>query len=244
MKQNKYDELDFFNAYAQMSRSIHGLKAAWEWHVLKELMPNLKDKRVLDLGCGYGWHCGYAESNGAASVIGVDLSKKMLEKAQELHGSKNISFLNKSIEEVTFPQSSFDVVISSLALHYVKDYREVVHNVYDLLAEGGTFLFSVEHPIFTSRPEQDWYVNEKEEILHWPIDSYQEEDRRETSFLTNDVVKYHRTISTYINELISAGFIIQAVEEPKPTEEALKESVEMRDELRRPMFLMVLVRKA
>ena len=46
------------------------------------MLPDFKGKRVLDLGCGYGWHCIYAMENGASSVVGVDISHKMLEVAK------------------------------------------------------------------------------------------------------------------------------------------------------------------
>ncbi|CRH75158.1 Uncharacterised protein [Chlamydia trachomatis] len=62
---------------------------------------------------------------------------------------------------------------------------------------------------------------------------------RETTFLTENVVKYHRTISTYMNDLIGAGFSIKAVKEPMPSDDMLKSVPEMKDENRRPMFLMI-----
>lgn len=76
-KQNKYDETNFFSAYEQMPRSVEGLEAAGEWHILKTLLPKLKNKRVLDLGCGFGWHCRFAREQQASSVIGVDLKKNV-----------------------------------------------------------------------------------------------------------------------------------------------------------------------
>ena len=76
-----YDNEDFFKAYADMERSKKGPEAAGEWHQLKPLFPDLKNKTVLDLGCGYGWHCKYAADNGAASVLGIDLSEKMIAEA-------------------------------------------------------------------------------------------------------------------------------------------------------------------
>lgn len=60
MKENKYDDNIFFQKYSQMSRSQQGLAGAGEWETLRKLLPDFKDKRVLDLGCGYGWHCIYA----------------------------------------------------------------------------------------------------------------------------------------------------------------------------------------
>ena len=60
MKENKYDDSVFFEQYSHMPRSEQGLSAAGEWPALKALLPELAGKRVLDLGCGFGWHCRYA----------------------------------------------------------------------------------------------------------------------------------------------------------------------------------------
>ncbi|MFE4708043.1 class I SAM-dependent methyltransferase [Peribacillus simplex] len=239
MKQNKYDDANFFSAYEQMPRSVKGLEAAGEWHVLKELMPNLHNKRVLDLGCGFGWHCRFAREQQASSVVGVDISDNMLRRARGKTDDPFISYIKMPIEDIDFSGSEFDVVISSLAFHYIESYEEICKKVHDCLKPGGTFVFSVEHPIFTSRNEQAWYVDDHGNHLHWPVDNYQSEGVRETTFLTENVVKYHRTISTYINDLICAGFSIKAVKEPMPSDEMLKSVPEMLDENRRPMFLII-----
>lgn len=83
MKENKYDDDVFFNKYKEMNRSVQGLEGAGEWSQLKRLLPDFKGKRVLDLGCGYGWHCIYAAEHGAAAVTGTDISQKMLAVAME-----------------------------------------------------------------------------------------------------------------------------------------------------------------
>ncbi|MFJ9462329.1 class I SAM-dependent methyltransferase [Viridibacillus arvi] len=242
-KQNKYDEPKFFSAYEQMPRSVDGLEAAGEWHILKTLLPDLQNKRVLDLGCGFGWHCRFAREQQASSVIGVDLSEKMLEKAREKTDDPSITYIQESIEDIQFSDAQFDIVISSLAFHYIQSFNTICQKVYDYLEDGGAFVFSVEHPIFTSRSEQDWYVDQEGNRLHWPVDNYQFEGLRETSFLNESVQKYHRTISTYMNDLINAGFSISAVKESTPSEEMLKNIPEMHDENRRPMFLMIAATK-
>lgn len=243
MKQNKYDNENFFSAYGKMSRSVKGLEGAGEWHVLKELIPDLRNKRVLDLGCGFGWHCRYAREQQASSVIGVDISEKMLQKAREKTDDPFISYLKMPIEDIDFSDSEFDLVISSLAFHYVEDFETICQKVYGYLNSGGSFVFSVEHPIFTSRNEQDWYYDDQGSRLHWAVDDYQLEGTRETAFLTENVIKYHRTFSTYLNLLMDAGFTIRAVKEPIPSEEMLNSIPEMKDELRRPMFLIISAEK-
>ena len=60
MKQNIYDDPGFFERYSAMPRSVEGLRQAGEWHELRAMLPPLKDKSFLDLGCGFGWHCRFA----------------------------------------------------------------------------------------------------------------------------------------------------------------------------------------
>ena len=243
MKQNKYDDVHFFSAYEKMPRSVKGMEGAGEWHVLKEMIPELRKKSVLDLGCGFGWHCRYAREQQASSVVGVDISEKMLQRAREMTDDSAISYIKMPMEDVNFSGSPFDVVISSLAFHYIKSFEEICKKIYHCLKPGGSFVFSVEHPIFTSRNEQDWYYDDKGNCLHWAVDHYQSEGLRETTFLTENVIKYHRTFSTYINDLIHAGFMIREVKEPIPSEEMLKSIPEMKEELRRPMFLIISAEK-
>ena len=74
---NLYDNERFFAEYAKMDRSRRGLAGAGEWHQLEPLFPPLQGLAVLDLGCGYGWHCQYAAGHGAARVLGIDGSERM-----------------------------------------------------------------------------------------------------------------------------------------------------------------------
>ncbi|MBI5303582.1 MAG: class I SAM-dependent methyltransferase [Chloroflexi bacterium] len=242
MKQNIYNDKTFFEKYSQMKRSVMGLEGAGEWKTLEKMLPNFKRKRVLDLGCGFGWHCQYAIEHGAASVIGIDISEKMLAVAKD-KTSKKIRYICQSIDDAQFPKASFDVVISSLAFHYLESCEKIIQNVFNWLAKGGEFVFSVEHPIFTSYGTQDWYYNANGEILHFPVDNYFNEGKREAIFLGEKVLKYHRTLTTYLNTLIQKGFKITGVVEPQPTKKMLEEDARMKNELRRPMMLIVSARK-
>ncbi|MBO9593310.1 MAG: class I SAM-dependent methyltransferase [Niabella sp.] len=239
MEQNKYDDPSFFERYSRMPRSREGLGAAGEWPVLRAMLPDLKGKRVLDLGCGYGWHCRYAAEQGAVQVTGVDLSARMLEQARSYTAYTQIQYLRQSIEAVEFPPASFDVIISSLALHYIADYEGVCKRMFTMLSAGGRLVFSAEHPVFTARAAQDWFYDAAGKRLHWPVDQYQEEGLRTTHFLGHEVVKYHRTMAAWINTLLDAGFGIRRVAEPQPAPELLLQYPEMQDETRRPLFILI-----
>ncbi|MDU1891258.1 MAG: class I SAM-dependent methyltransferase [Dysgonomonas sp.] len=242
MKENKYDDIDFFNQYSQMQRSVEGLAGAGEWHVLKNMLPDFEGKRVLDLGCGFGWHCQYAVNQGASSVTGVDISEKMLAVARE-KTDKSINYICSPIEDISFPNESFDVLISSLAFHYIESFDSICKQVYSYLNKGGYFVLSVEHPVFTAYGSQDWYRDEKGNILHWPVDRYFEEGIRKANFLGEDVMKYHKTLTTYINGLVTSGFRITQLAEPEPESKFIETNPEIKNELRRPMFLIISAQK-
>ncbi|MEG0647253.1 MAG: class I SAM-dependent methyltransferase [Bacteroides sp.] len=239
MKENKYDDESFFEQYSRMARSVGGLKSAGEWHVLQQMLPDFEGKRVLDLGCGFGWHCRYAVEHGAASVVGIDLSEKMLEEAEKRNSAPEITYRCMAVEDYDFQPDRFDVVISSLTFHYLESFDEVCRKISLTLSKGGTFVFSVEHPVFTAYGSQDWYYDEDGTILHWPVDHYFSEGERKAVFLGEEITKYHKTLTTYVNGLIRAGFEITALIEPEPEPDMLDHVQGMRDELRRPMMLLI-----
>lgn len=242
MKENKYDNEQFFFKYGQMARSKNGLKGAGEWSELQKILPDFNKKKVLDLGCGYGWHCKYAIENGADYVLGTDISHKMLEMAKEKNHDNNIDYQCIAMEELHFAAETFDIILSSLAFHYVKDFEPLMANISRWIKKDGELIFSVEHPVFTSYGSQDWYYDENGNILHFPVDNYYYEGKREAVFLGEKVTKYHRTITTYLNTLLHNGFVFQHIIEPQPPKEML--SIDgMKDEMRRPMMLIISAKK-
>lgn len=243
MKENKYDDEKFFEAYSRFPRSVDGLRAAGEWYEFEKLLPDFTGKRVLDLGCGFGWHCDYAAEHGAAQVIGTDISEKMLAGARKKTTAPQVRYALMAMEDIDYPAASFDVVLSSLAFHYVEDFPLVCRKIYDCLAPGGDFVFSCEHPVFTAQGAQDWYTDGAGTHLHWPVDHYYIEGRREAHFLGCDVVKYHKTLTTYVNTLLRQGFALTGLVEPQPDPRLLDTVPGMRDELRRPMMLLVSAKK-
>lgn len=240
---NEYDNDMFFAQYAAMDRSIGGLASAGEWHQLKPLFPPLNGMAVLDLGCGYGWHCRYFAENGASCVLGIDLSERMLAEARSRENPPAIEYRRVAMEELDFPAESFDLVFSSLAFHYVRDFAPLVANIARWLKRGGALVCSMEHPVFTSSGPQDWDYAPDGTIRHFPVDRYFEEGEREAIFLGERVIKYHRTLTTIVGALFASGMRLTGLVEPQPPEDML-DLPGMRDEMRRPMMLLLSAEKA
>ncbi len=242
-RENRYDDEIFFTKYSEMDRSRKGLAGAGEWRELERLLPPFAGKRVLDLGCGYGWHCAYAAEHGAAQVLGVDISEQMLAEACRRNAAPAITYERAAMEDLEFPDGAFDVVLSSLAFHYVRDFGPLAANIARWLAPGGDFVFSVEHPVFTAEGSQDWIYDEDGRISHFPVDNYYYEGERDAVFLGEHVVKYHRTLTTYIDTLLTSGFEIIRLVEPEPPRD-MWDIPGMVDEMRRPMMLLVKARRS
>ena len=232
---NQYDNPDFFAAYAQMSRSKFGLEGAGEWHQLKPMFPELAGKTVLDLGCGYGWHCKYAADHRAATVLGIDQSAQMIKEATRRNPADCIKYRVCDIQSFEYPAEAYDLVVSNLALHYIEDLQEIYHLVHRTLKTDGVFLFNIEHPTFTAGVGQQFHADG-----FWPIKDYYYPGQRITDFLGHTVQKHHHTLTQILNGLLQTGFTLEAVEEAMPPEQWREH---MPEEMQRPMMLLVRARK-
>ncbi len=242
MTQNIYDDQTFFDGYAQLSRSVDGLNGAPEWPAIKKMLPDLKGLRVIDLGCGYGWFCRSAREQGAAEVMGLDLSQKMLNKAKSMTHDEAISYRLANLESLELAENSYDLAYSSLALHYIVNLPQLLKTIYNSLVSGGYLVFSAEHPIFTAPKHQGWIVDVQGQ-KSWPVNSYQAEGQRITHWLAEGVVKQHRMLGTYINLLIDQGFTISHLEEWGPTPQQIADTPALDEEKERPMIFLLSARK-
>ncbi|ERK06927.1 SAM-dependent methyltransferase [Serratia fonticola AU-AP2C] len=242
MSQNIYDNQTFFDGYAQLSRSVQGLDGAPEWSTIRSILPDLQGKKVVDLGCGYGWFCRSAREQGAAQVLGMDLSEKMLGKAKEMTKDPAIEYRQQDLEALQLPAASFDLVYSSLTLHYIEDLSKLFATVYQALVSGGEFIFTAEHPIYTAPKHQGWLVDEAGQ-KSWPINGYQQEGQRISNWLAEGVIKQHRMLGTYINLLVQQGFAIRYLNEWGPSAQQIADNPALDEEKERPMIFILAVQK-
>ncbi len=247
--QNIYDDPRFFAGYTHLRATGTGLNDVLEQPALRSLLPERLDGlRVLDLGCGFGGFAREARAKGAREVLGLDVSANMLAQARELTDDDAIHYVRAGVEDMDAAlgtEGVFDLVVSSLALHYVADYPAAVAQVARRLAPGGSFVFSVEHPVCTALASQRWLRDADGRALCWPIDDYREEGPRRTHWFVDGVIKYHRTVETYVNALLDAGLVLRRLLEPGPMmdAEAARRVPDLDLHRRRPPFLLLSARK-
>lgn len=245
MAQNIYDDPEFFQAYCGLPRSARGLDAAPEWPALRALVgeaAGVAGRRVVDLGCGFGWFCRWATGAGAAEVLGVDLSQRMLAAAEAATTDPTVRYERQDLDALRLPLGAFDLAYSSLTLHYLTDLDHLVRTVHDALVPGGAFVCSVEHPIYTA-PSSPGFVAGAGGHATWPLDRYLDEGPRVTDWLAPGVVKQHRTITTYVRALRRAGFELSDLDEWGPTVEQIAATPEWTVERDRPPFLLIAARR-
>ena len=240
MKQNIYDNETFYTGYKELRDKEAGLNEVLEIPAFRSLLPDLAGKVVLDLGCGFGKASKWYASQAAKRIVAVDISTKMIQRAKTEFSDDKIEYICTPMEEMNFAKDEFDLILSSLAFHYVKDYKALIAKISTWLKPGGCLIFSQEHPIVNAKKvSEGWFMNEAGQKLHWILDNYKEEGKREQHWFVDGVIKYHRTIETVVNTLIDNGLAIQTFLEPSATKEAEAENAILLQERRRPSFLMI-----
>ena len=248
MKQNIYDDETFFEKYDELRINQKGLNAndLIEIPAFRKIMPDIKNKKILDLGCGYGENDKYYKELGAKSVLGVDISAHMIEMANKYNRLKDIEYQVMAMEDIYQINDKFDIIMSSLAFHYIKDYNKLLSDIYNLLNDGGYLIFSQEHP-FTTCIKYTENVKKGHTIIdnkYFGIFSdYNRPGLRTKEWFEKKVIKYHRTFSEIINELVNNGFFIEKIEEPVASQEALTKKQKYINQLDRPFFLIVRAKK-
>ena len=216
----------------------------------KEL-PNLKGKSVLCLGCGTGEECKHLKSLGARRVVGIDISKGLINLAKKSYPS--LEFHIMDMEKLDFPNKSFDFIYSSLTMHYVKDWTKTLRGVHKILKTKGVFLFSTHHPIKWGSEVKR--LKEKETILM----GY-EKYKTGKSKVFGDYLKtrkindvwfdefkvsyYHRPLSAIINDIKKNGFVISDFIEPKPLKSVARKKPNFYDiHAKIPLFMIFELKK-
>lgn len=248
MKQNIYDNEKFNEEYDKMRNDNKGTSAndVIEIPILRSLLPNIDGKSILDLGCGYGENDLYLKKIGAKYILGTDISNHMIDIANKENKIDGIDYEVMAMEDISNINKKFDIVISSLAFHYISNYDKLIKDIYNLLEDKGYLIFSQEHPIanciiYDSNLESNHVnIGDKRYTL---VSDYNREGLRIHHWNGCNVNKYYRNFSTIINTLVKNGFIIDELNECKPNKEMIDKNPKYSNQYECPYFLFVKAHK-
>lgn len=204
--------------------------AYYEKPAMYAILPDLKEKSVLSLGCGSGEDSHYLKKQGAKKSIGIDLSKELIKIATESYPECEFNEMN--MEELIFPDKSIDFAYSSLAIHYLEDWEKVFKEIYRVLKPGSEFLFSCHHPVrfameSIENSDEKWITKlevfkdkQKNELI--VTGDYLNKRKIADALGENTVDTWNMSIGDITQSAINAGFAISKIVEPRPLEK-LKE---------------------
>lgn len=240
MSQSIFDNDHFFEKYRELRNTEDNYNCLVEQPAIKELLPNLEGKAILDLGCGYGYNCIDFINKGASRVVGIDISHKMLELAQKVNSNELIEYMLLDMKEIGVLTQKFDLVFSSLAFHYVEDFQGLLQDIKTLLKDNGILLFSQEHP-YTTAPVGGarWTKDESGNKIHYNLSDYMRSGKRQVKWFDNDIEKYHRPVSEILNSMIAQGFVINNIVEPVPNGYALERRPDFEDEFDKTTCIII-----
>ncbi|MCJ8343657.1 MAG: class I SAM-dependent methyltransferase [Cetobacterium sp.] len=198
MKKIIYDDEIFFESYKELREKSNSYNKLLEQPHMESLILNFKNKKILDLGCGFGSNSiGFIEK-GANFVLGIDNSEKMLEVAVNINNDKNIEYLNldlDELEELKRRNLKFDMVYSSLVFHYIKDFKKLIENINGLLKKDGFLIFSQEHPLTLAPIEGIKWLRDEDNKIYYKLSDYGISGERKVNWFIDNISKYHRTFS-------------------------------------------------
>jgi len=187
------------------------------------LLPDLEGRTVISLGCGSGEDSNYLQTHGAVKSVGIDISEKLIDIAKTSY--PDCEFQVGDMEHLNLPDNSFDFAYSSLAIHYIEDWRQVFKEAYRILRPNSYFLFSCNHPVYSAmdivtndnnnkKAELSRTRNKNINSVTIVGDYMTHKPLRDVSPLA--VTTWHKPIGEIAAEASEAGFLIADIKEPIP----------------------------
>lgn len=198
------------------------------------LLPDLRGKSVLCIGCGSGEEVAELVKRGAKRVVGIDLSKGMIREAQKAY--PDLDFRVMDMAQLGFKAREFDVVYSSLTIHYAPDWAPVLKEWKRVLKKDGEMLFSTQHPAFFGGERRYGLFGGAVRLLGYKENKLTRRDRIFGDYFKTGQVKlthraggrsvtlinYNRPVSAMLNQIRAAGLTITDCVEPRPDAAAKK----------------------
>jgi len=238
--------------YDKFAREYHehlldNKENAWHRYVEKPVMKSIlkdiiKNKIVLDVGCGSGIFTNELLKFKPKKIVGCDLSNGLIDIAKKEYS--NINFYACDAKKTHFKKQEFEIVTSSLMCHYFDDLVPLFKEINRILKPNGYFVFSMHHPVMeiTGKLVINNKIDKKNSIFReyfkeglykWKLGSEMK-----------NMIAYHHTFETIFNSLNKSGFVVENLFETKALNELKKiNKKEYNRVMKRPSFLVIKARK-
>ncbi len=222
-----------------------------------EVLPSVKGLSGLDMGCGEGTNTRTVAGRGA-QMTAIDIAPTFVRRAQEAEVSDplGIEYLTADATDLPFGNASFDFATAFMSMMDLPDPALAIAEAYRVLKPGGFFQFSILHPCFTPRSRKvlrdddenvlgiqvsQYFEQHDKELDEWHFSTLTEEEKSDTEPFK--LPFFHQTLSAWINALATAGFTIEAMQEPRATAEQATAEPVIADTCDVPLFLHIRARK-
>ncbi len=226
----QYDEMAAAYAHQNETGSFNHY---YERPAIQRLLGAVSGQRVLDVGCGAGiltqWLC-----DQGATVTAFDVSPAMVAIARKRIGMRADVYVGDASSGLgSLGDGSFDVVVASLVMHYLEDWVAVLREFHRVLKPGGAVTFSTHHP------SMDWRHSPENYFAHIEITEQWNVGGRRTP-----VTFWRRSLGAMTEAIAAAGFVIERLEEPTPSNELAALDPKADSQLRsKPQFLFFRLRR-
>jgi ubiquinone/menaquinone biosynthesis C-methylase UbiE len=212
--------------------AVSPYNAYYERPATISLLGDVRGHHVLEVGCGAGLLTTWLAEHGA-TVTGFDVSDEMVALARRAVGGNASLFVADLGKPLSFAADhSFDLVVASLVLHYVKDWQHVFNEFRRVLVSSGAVVFSTHHPTMDWEHSPNDYFATKQITERWRKGSVEV-----------DVTFWRRPLTAMTQAITSAGFLIEQIVEPQPLLELRDLDADVYDQIRtKPRFLFFRLR--
>lgn len=202
-----------------------------EQPAIRSMLGSVYGLTILEAGCGPGILAQYLLSSGASSLTGFDISPKMIEFAGRRLGDMATLHIADLAQPLQFASDSeFDLVVSSLAIDYVRNWAQPFSEFRRVLKPKGRLVFSVQHP----QSAFEWYQPPSAFGVH-PVQATWEDFGGEPVVVPD----YYRSFGEMINPLVTNGFHVSRLVECRPVSDLLEHDPVLYEKyLNRPTFMV------
>ena len=191
--------------------------------VINEVIGSVTGRRILDAGCGNG--CWARRLAGRAStVIGVDASAELIKLARAKVNPTNVRYEVQNLtDKLPFQDGSFDLILSSMVLHYVPSLTTMVAEFDRLLASEGEVVICVQHPMYQYHHRALATAGKLSPVFRYTVGYFDHLPLKQVTLSGKiEVPTYNRTLEDYVQIFVNGDFVLTALREPQFTEELVE----------------------